>query len=43
MYVADDLSRAYLPDQGEPDKEFQVFALKVETLIKSARLPNSVK
>jgi len=27
MYLADHLSRAYRPDQGEQDEEFQVFAL----------------
>jgi len=32
MYIADHLSRAYLASQGEEDKEFQVFALEVETL-----------
>jgi len=32
MYLADNLSRAYLPDQGEQDEEFQVFALDVEAL-----------
>jgi len=32
MYLADHLFRAYLPDQGEQDKEFQVFALEVEAL-----------
>ena len=32
MYIADHLSRAYLATQGEEDKEFQVFALEVETL-----------
>lgn len=31
MYIADHLSRAYLARQGEEDKEFQVFALEVET------------
>ena len=32
MYIADHLSRAYLASQGKEDKEFQVFAMKVETL-----------
>ena len=32
MYIADHLSRAFLPDQGEQDEEFQVFALEVELL-----------
>ena len=32
MYLADHLSRAYLPDQGEQDEEFQVFALDIEAL-----------
>ena len=32
MYTADHLFRAYLASQGEEDKEFQVFALEVETL-----------
>ena len=32
MYIANHLSRAYLASQGEEDKEFQVFALQVETL-----------
>ena len=32
MYIADHLSRAYLPSLGEEDEEFQVFALEVESL-----------
>ena len=32
MYIADHLSRAFLPDRGEQDEEFQVFALEVESL-----------
>ena len=32
MYLADHLSRTYRPDQGEQDKEFQVFGLYVEAL-----------
>ena len=32
MYIADNLSRAFLPDQGEQDEEFQVFALEEESL-----------
>ena len=32
MYIVDHLSRAFLPDQGEQDEEFQVFALEVELL-----------
>ena len=32
MYLADHLSRAHLPNQGEQDEEFQVFALEVEAL-----------
>ena len=30
MYIADHLSRAYLPNQEEQDEEFQVFVLEVE-------------
>ena len=30
MYIADCLSRAYLPDPGEQDEEFPVFALEIE-------------
>ena len=32
MYIADHLSRAYLPNQEEQDEEFQVFVLEVEAL-----------
>ena len=32
MYIADHLSRAYLASVGEEDKEFQVFALEIESL-----------
>ena len=32
MYIAHHLSRAYLASQGKEDKEFQVFAMEVETL-----------
>ena len=32
MYLADLVSRAYLPEQGEHIEEFQVFALEVEPL-----------
>ena len=32
MYIADHLSRAYLPNQEEQDEEFQVFALEVKAL-----------
>ena len=32
MYIADHLSRAFIPGQGEQDEEFQVFALEVESL-----------
>ena len=32
MYIADHFSKAYLASQGEEDKEFQVFALEVESL-----------
>jgi len=32
MYIVDHLSRAYLASVGEEDKEFQVFALEIESL-----------
>ena len=32
MYIADHLSGAYLASVGEEDKEFQVFALEIESL-----------
>ena len=32
MYIADHLSRAFIPGQGEQDEEFRVFALEVESL-----------
>ena len=32
MYIADHLSRAYLPNQEEQDEDFQEFALEVQAL-----------
>ena len=41
MYIAEHLSRAYLTSQGKEDKEFQVFAMEVETLKPLESLPVS--
>ena len=32
MYLADQLSRAFLADQGDPEEDFQVFAVEVEQM-----------
>ena len=32
MYLADQLSRAFLPDQGDSEEDFQVFAVEVEQM-----------